>query len=72
MGSIVSVLLVVGFVYGIACAPFGVLAINRDPDADIFDQADVGIVGEWQAVVARLCDALRTRRSGDVTARELI
>jgi electron transfer flavoprotein alpha subunit len=36
-----------------------VLAINRDPDADIFDQADIGIVGEWQEVIAQLCDALR-------------
>jgi electron transfer flavoprotein alpha subunit len=36
-----------------------VLAINRDPD--IFDQADIGIVGEWREVVAQLCDALRAR-----------
>ena len=49
-----------------------VLAINRDPDADIFGQADVGIVGEWQEVVAQLCEALRARRTGAVSARERV
>ena len=36
-----------------------VLAINRDPDAPIFEQADVGIVGDWRDAVRQLSAALR-------------
>jgi electron transfer flavoprotein alpha subunit len=36
-----------------------VLAINRDPEAQIFHYADVGIVGDWHQVVGDLCDVLR-------------
>jgi electron transfer flavoprotein alpha subunit len=36
-----------------------VLAINRAPDAPIFEQADVGIVGDWRGVVQQLTAALR-------------
>lgn len=35
-----------------------VLAINRDPDAPIFEQADVGIIGDWRDVVQQLSAAL--------------
>jgi electron transfer flavoprotein alpha subunit len=38
-----------------------VLAINPDPDAPIFDVADVGIVGDWRAVVPLLVEELRSR-----------
>jgi electron transfer flavoprotein alpha subunit len=31
-----------------------VLAVNNDPDALIFDHADIGIVGDWHEVVPRL------------------
>ncbi|EQD39013.1 Electron transfer flavoprotein alpha subunit, partial [mine drainage metagenome] len=40
-----------------------VLAINCDPDAPVFEAADIGIVGDWQEVVpklvAKLTDAAR-------------
>ncbi|HEX4787114.1 MAG TPA: FAD-binding protein [Actinospica sp.] len=36
-----------------------VIAINRTPDAPIFEQADVGIVGDWRDVVPQLTAALR-------------
>jgi electron transfer flavoprotein alpha subunit len=35
-----------------------VLAINSDPNAPIFEHADVGIVGDWRDVVPRLVAAL--------------
>lgn len=36
-----------------------VLAINSDPEAPIFDHADVGVVGDWRALVPELARALR-------------
>jgi electron transfer flavoprotein alpha subunit len=36
-----------------------VLAINPNPDALIFDAADVGIVGDWRETLPLLVDALR-------------
>ena len=36
-----------------------VLAINSDPDATIFNYADIGIVGDWREVVPLLVEALR-------------
>ena len=41
-----------------------VLAINSDPAAAIFEQADVGIVGDWKEVVSQLCAALRASPTG--------
>ena len=35
-----------------------VLAINNDPDALVFGQADVGIVGDWKDVVPALAAAI--------------
>jgi electron transfer flavoprotein alpha subunit len=35
------------------------LAVNIDPDALIFGQADVGIVGDWHEVVPRLVERLQ-------------
>ena len=40
-----------------------VLAINNDPDAPVFDAADVGIVGDWREVVPALVDQLRAARA---------
>lgn len=39
-----------------------VLAINADASAPVFSHADVGIVGDWHAVVPALEAALRRRR----------
>ncbi len=36
-----------------------ILAINDDPEAPVFHHCDVGIVGDWHAVVAALTVALR-------------
>jgi electron transfer flavoprotein alpha subunit len=40
-----------------------VLAINNDPNAPIFDTADIGIVGEWREVVPTLVEQLRAARA---------
>lgn len=38
-----------------------VVAINNDPEAQIFERADIGIVADWAAMVPALRDALRNR-----------
>jgi electron transfer flavoprotein alpha subunit len=40
-----------------------VLAINNDPDAPIFEAADIGIVGDWREVVPVLVEQLRAARA---------
>ncbi len=37
-----------------------VLAVNTNPDALVFEAADVGIVGDWREVVALLVDEITT------------
>ena len=39
-----------------------ILAIDANPDAEIFDQADVGLVGPWNEVVPALATELRNRQ----------
>jgi electron transfer flavoprotein alpha subunit len=36
-----------------------ILAINNDPDALVFSQCDIGLVGDWREVVPALTAALR-------------
>jgi electron transfer flavoprotein alpha subunit len=38
-----------------------VVAINNDPEAQIFERADIGLVSEWDKIVPALRDALRNR-----------
>jgi electron transfer flavoprotein alpha subunit len=40
-----------------------VLAINNDPDAPVWDHADVGIVGDWREVIPALTAAIAERVS---------
>ena len=38
-----------------------VVAINNDPEAQIFERADIGLVAQWDKIVPALRDALRNR-----------
>jgi electron transfer flavoprotein alpha subunit len=38
-----------------------VVAINNDPEAVIFERADIGLVGGWETIVPALHNALRNR-----------
>ncbi len=40
-----------------------VLAINSDPEALVFDMADIAMVGDWREIVPRLVAALRKEKS---------
>ncbi len=42
-----------------------ILAINSNPEAEVFDQVDVGLVGEWQSVVPELTAELNDRGVAD-------
>ncbi len=46
-----------------------VVAINNDPDAAIFERADLGLVSDWAAVLPALENALRQRFSELRSAR---
>lgn len=41
------------------------MAVNSNPDAEIFDQVDVGLVGNWQTVVPELTAELQARGVAD-------
>jgi electron transfer flavoprotein alpha subunit len=48
-----------------------VIAINSDPNAPIFGQADIGIVGDWQEVLPALARAFaRQSAAGPSAARK--
>ncbi len=38
-----------------------IVAINNDPEAQIFERADIGLVAEWDKIIPALRDALRKR-----------
>jgi electron transfer flavoprotein alpha subunit len=46
---------------GIQNAAF-ILAINRDPEAPIFDEADIALHGDWERILPLLASALKSRR----------
>jgi electron transfer flavoprotein alpha subunit len=40
-----------------------IVAVNNDPEALVFAQCDIGLVGDWRQVVPALTEALRRERT---------
>jgi electron transfer flavoprotein alpha subunit len=38
-----------------------IIAINKDPDAEIFRAAETGIVADWKIVVPKVIAAIRAK-----------
>jgi electron transfer flavoprotein alpha subunit len=41
-----------------------IVAINKDPNAPIFEYSDLGVVGDVHQVVPKLTELVRQRRGG--------
>ena len=44
-----------------------IIAVNNDPDADIFRAAEVGVLADWKAVIPKVIAAIRVKSGTSVT-----